>query len=53
MSNVQQLIELLDEIDKLLIWHRRRNLLPYDWDEYEGQRWMKVRNIVKRIKDEC
>jgi hypothetical protein len=31
-------------------WHRRRRLLPYDWQDYEQKHYAKVRALIKKLK---
>jgi hypothetical protein len=32
---------------KLVNWHRQRMLLPYDWDDYEHKKLMKLKLFIE------
>ena len=35
---IEDEIEFLEQLNKLVVWHQSRSLLPYDWFDYEGKR---------------
>jgi hypothetical protein len=38
------------ELSRYIEWHRRRSLLPYDWDQYEEPYYQQIRKMFN-IRD--
>lgn len=40
----------LDQFEKIVNWHKKRSLLPYDWNDYEHKKIIEFRDKLKEKK---